>query len=163
MDRTEAGARQLAHRARQRLARADGQRGGVSGADPATHARLTEAFAAAYARGDVETLRRILAEDAVTVNDGGGRASAARNPVYGADRSARFLAGIATRFPVARLERTEFNGAPGVLAIGTDGGVRSAAVAHVSGGRVRRLYMVRTPDKLSTLRARGAAADPGRR
>jgi hypothetical protein len=58
---------------------------------------VTERFLAAAADGDVDALMAALAPDAVLIRDGGGRAKAALRPIAGADKVARFLAGIAPR------------------------------------------------------------------
>src|SRR6516162_5664868 len=56
--------------------------------------RLAAAFRLAVTSGDTGALMRILAEDAVLYSDGGGKRAAALNPIHGADRIARFFAGV---------------------------------------------------------------------
>ena len=56
-------------------------------------------FAAAAKKGDVASLTKLLAEDAVLYSDGGGKRAAALNPIYGADKILRFLAGITRKNP----------------------------------------------------------------
>ena len=50
--------------------------------------------ATALLTGDVQGLMDLLAPDVVVLSDGGGKVSAARRPVQGADAAARFLVGI---------------------------------------------------------------------
>ena len=58
---------------------------------------MTERFFAAVAGGDMEALLAALAPDVVLISDGGGKANAARRPITGADKVARFLVGIAEK------------------------------------------------------------------
>jgi RNA polymerase sigma-70 factor (ECF subfamily) len=46
-------------------------------------------------QGDLEALEQLLADDVVVYRDGGGKAVAARHPVVGAGRVARFMAHVA--------------------------------------------------------------------
>src|SRR5689334_2569286 len=79
LDRTEASCRQLASRAR-RAVRDDRP---PPAAPPDSHARLLQAFGEAVASGDVARLAELLRADAVALTDGGGRKTAARNPIVG--------------------------------------------------------------------------------
>lgn len=111
--------------------------------------RLTGAFLHAAATGDLDGLVRLLAEDAVLLSDGGGKAKAALAPVVGADRVARFLLGIARKAPPGlELRRVRVNGRPGVMA-SRGGRVDNVLTLDVSGGRVAACYIVRNPDKLA--------------
>ena len=95
LQRGEAACRQLAARARAHIEQARPR-------FPASReqgARLAAAFAAAAQGGDVATLAKLLAEDAVLYSDGGGKRIAALKPIYGADKILRFLAGITRKNP----------------------------------------------------------------
>jgi len=78
---TEEAARQLASRARKRIA-ADKRQP----VDDTEHRRLLLAFIDAARSGDIAALESLLAEDVVSIADGGGVANAARFPVAGRDR-----------------------------------------------------------------------------
>ena len=65
---------------------------------PEEEERIVTAFAVATGTGDVEALVKILAADANTYTDGGGVVVAARKPIYGAAKSARFLIGVQRKF-----------------------------------------------------------------
>src|SRR5215207_6692790 len=93
LNRTEAACRQLASRAR----RAVRHGRPVPAAVPENHAYLLQAFSEAVASGDVRQLAELLREDAVAITDGGGRKFAARNPIKGADKVARFFIGLAAK------------------------------------------------------------------
>ena len=91
---TEANARQLHSRARKRVA-ADQRSHQV---DPSQWRTLVERFLAAAQLGDLAGLESLLAADVVSRADGGGKVNAARNPVAGRDRVARYLVGVLERF-----------------------------------------------------------------
>src|SRR5438445_8705 len=91
LDRTDAACRQLATRAR----RAVRDNRPAPAAAPDNHARLLAAFSEAVASGNVSRLAELLREDAVAITDGGGRKTAALNPIIGAEKIARFFIGLA--------------------------------------------------------------------
>jgi len=97
--------------------------------------------------GDLDGLAALLARDVVAISDGGGRVSAARNPVRGADRVLRFLAGIMAKRPGLELTAGEVSGLPGIVM--HDGDVLIGVVTvEVAGGLVSELLLVLNPDKL---------------
>jgi len=142
--RTPAAVRQLAVRARSHVA---------SGAsrievDPGERRRVADAFMAAVAGGDLATLVPVLDPDVMLVSDGGGRVSAARRPVLGADNVARFLLGVARKIrPGDTLLPVSVNGGPGFI-VSHDGSTRLVGALTVSSGRISRIDLVLAPDKL---------------
>ncbi len=97
LDVEEAHARQLALRARRRVGL--DRRAGFA-VDPDRHARLVAHFLHAAAGGDPAKLHELLADDVVAYADGGGKMTAARRPVHGRDRVARYFTGL-VRHPQA--------------------------------------------------------------
>ncbi|HMQ58921.1 MAG TPA: sigma-70 family RNA polymerase sigma factor, partial [Rhizobiaceae bacterium] len=89
--RTPQGCRQLASRARKRVREARPN----PPAPPREAERLTKALLAVMQGGDLAGFAAMLAQDAVLVSDGGGMKAAAPNPILGAERVLRFLAGLA--------------------------------------------------------------------
>src|SRR3954454_23493021 len=89
----EANTRQLVTRARQHIA--DGRRTPVSAAE---QRRLLEAFIAAAQKGDLATLESLFASDVVSYSDGGGVVNAARAPIVGRERVAKFITAFASHF-----------------------------------------------------------------
>lgn len=84
--------------------------------DTAEHRRLLEVFLAAARAGDVGALEDLFAADVVSYTDGDGIKGAARIPVAGHTRVAKFIVAFGPRFwPGASLEWVEANGRPGVL------------------------------------------------
>jgi RNA polymerase sigma-70 factor (ECF subfamily) len=140
---SEANARQLAGRARKRLAAERGER-----VSPAEHRRLLDVFLAAAREGDVAALEELLAADVVSYSDGGGVRGASRVPVRGRTKVARFLAAFAPRFwPGAEVRPVEANGAPAVL-VSAGGSPAALLCLDASAAGVDRLLWVMSPAKL---------------
>lgn len=97
--RTPAACRQLATAARRRL-RADR----ASRAPRTRHDELARVFAEACSGGDLHALIAVLDPAVVLRSDGGGRVSAARRPVFGADAVARFVLGVLRKNPEVQVE-----------------------------------------------------------
>ncbi|MFV2102672.1 RNA polymerase sigma factor SigJ [Micromonospora sp. LOL_024] len=143
LDRSAADCRQLHHRAADRIGR-DQRR---FTADRAEQERLLEAFIAAATEGDLAALTKLVAADATAWSDGGGRVRAARNPVTGADRVARFLLGIRNKGWPLSVHRTELNGQPAAVVLAVNG-FAYAVTLGISAGRITDIYLVVNPDKL---------------
>jgi RNA polymerase sigma-70 factor, ECF subfamily len=154
--RSPAAVRQLAVRARGHVA-AGAPRVDVAAQD---HTRAVAAFLAAAGEGDLAGLVALLDPDVVLTSDGGGQVSAARRPVHGADRVARFLLGLAAKVEhVAQVRLMSLNGGPG-FAFVVDGAVHLVGSLTVVEGRVRRVDLVLAPDKLGRLSAGTSPAAP---
>jgi RNA polymerase sigma-70 factor, ECF subfamily len=149
LDRTEAACRQLASRAR----RAVRDNRPAPARAPDNHARLLQAFGEAVTSGNVAQLAALLREDAVALTDGGGRKAAARNPIIGADKIARFFIGIAAKNAGhdMRIEAAMINGAFGAL-LYLDGELDNTMSMAIDGEKIAAIYIVRNPDKLRHLR-----------
>ena len=149
LGRSEAAVRQMAHRAKEhvhaRQPRFD--------TDRQAQREVTERFFAAVAGGDMEALLAALAPDVVLISDGGGKANAARRPIAGADKVARFLVGIAEKggdIPGLRIEVAEVNGEPAIVGwVGLD--PFGSISLTVSEGRIEQVLVVVNPDKLAGL------------
>jgi RNA polymerase sigma-70 factor, ECF subfamily len=154
LGRTEAACRQLAARAR----RAVRDERPAPPAPPDSHARLLTAFCQAAASGDITTLAGLLREDAIAITDGGGRKSAALNPIRGADKIIRFLIGIAGKNAGVdiRIVPMQINGTAGAL-IYLDGEIDHTLSMAIDGDKIAAIYLVRNPDKLRHVS--GAASD----
>lgn len=148
-----AAARQLASRARRAVA--DGSPRHT--ADPAEQRRVLAAFIAATQTGDLDGLLAVLAPDVVMIGDSGGLAPAARNPVTGALKVARFLLGLLRRAggQPLRTEAVRVNGALGLLVEAGDGGpapapapVRMVIAFSIADGRITGVFDQLNPAKL---------------
>ncbi|NBC17605.1 MAG: RNA polymerase sigma-70 factor [Bacteroidetes bacterium] len=115
------------------------------------HARLVDRFLAACRDGDMEGLLDVLADDVTLTTDGGGKVLAALRPIVTSDKVARFMLGILRKAPSdLRVERATINGRPGFIAF-RGAAVDGAWAFEVGDGRIRRIYVVRNPDKLRHL------------
>jgi RNA polymerase sigma-70 factor, ECF subfamily len=140
--------RQLASRARRHVK----EQGPRFAATPDEHERAVQAFAQAVAEGDLDALTAVLDPDVVWTSDGGGQANALRTPIRGADRVARAWDGLRRKFSLQPTPQpVEVNGRLGLVIDGTDG-VRSVLSFVVEDGRIKRLDVVRNPDKLRRVR-----------
>src|SRR5882762_1033642 len=101
----EANVRQLVSRARKHIA--DGRRKSVSSNE---QRRLLEAFIGAAQKGDMAGLEGLFAEDVVSYSDGGGIVRAARFPVSGRERVAKFIATASHFWKGVTLAWVETNG-----------------------------------------------------
>jgi RNA polymerase sigma-70 factor (TIGR02957 family) len=149
LGRSEAAVRQLAHRAREHV---EARRPRFD-TDRRAQQEVTERFFAAAAGGDLEALVSALAPDVVLISDGGGKASAARRPIVGADKVARFLVGIVAQgmeIPGLRTRIVDVNGAPAVVAWVDDEPFVSVSPV-VADGRIAQVLVVVNPDKLAGL------------
>jgi RNA polymerase sigma-70 factor (TIGR02957 family) len=144
---SEVGSRQLLSRARRRMAGPPSR----LETSPTRRRRLVERFLAAAQAGDLRGLEEVLAEDVTVWSDGGGEVSAARRPVAGRARVARFVAGIADRArrePGLLLTFDEVNGQPALLSW-TGGSLAAVFAFDVAGGRVHAIRAVLNPAKLA--------------
>ncbi len=135
LELSPANARQIAKRARDRVG------------DPARHRsvsreeqqRLTVAFLAAAHAGDVDRLRALLTADAVQWSDGGGSGNVARSPIAGAERIARFYAGVRRNGAMPRELMPRFvlvNGELGVRLATPAGEHYAITVLEIADGRI---------------------------
>jgi RNA polymerase sigma-70 factor (ECF subfamily) len=148
LETSEANARQLGTRARAHIDRE--RKTVVSGAE---RERLLAAFIAAAQSGDLETLESVLAEDVMALSDGGGVVQAARKPVVGRDRVARFLLGVLEKFASdLRPQPFTANGEIGVRGV-RDDGFEVFWTADFTAHGVSRIYIVMNPEKVAGLTA----------
>jgi RNA polymerase sigma-70 factor, ECF subfamily len=147
MGRTSAGCRQLASRARQRIA----DRRQRFDADEQHGRALTRQFVTACGTGDLQGLMGLLADDVVVWTDGGGKVRAAMRPVTGSRRSSRFLLNVAKKVHGIPQETT-LNGQPAMVFI-DDQQVVAALSLDILEARIVGVRVVSNPDKLARLTA----------
>jgi RNA polymerase sigma-70 factor, ECF subfamily len=143
--KSEAACRQIAHRARQRVR-------ATHAVTPRPQQRAVAArFAAALVAGDIDELLAVLSPGVQLVSDGGADHHAARRPVVGPDRVARFLTNISRRTAGSTtVHEVELNGEPGFVAWRGHRAVM-AVVLEVDGDRIAAVRVVVNPDKLAAL------------
>jgi len=154
LDVTPANARQLVSRARKHLA--SDQRAEVP---PAAYRRLLETFLQAARTGDVGTLERLLAEDAVSLSDGNGIRGVARVPVTGRGRVATFVVAFRVRrfWEGTEVEWVEANGRPAAV-LRTGGAPVAVLTAHATDAGIEQLQWQLNPDKIRAFLRSGGRA-----
>lgn len=138
---SEVNCRQLLRRARTRIMIPAQTR------SPDDHELVRRFFAAAN-KGDLESLENLLAADVTVWGDGGGKATAARRPVVGAPKVARYFSGLLTNFGAdVDITFAEVNGSPAIL--GWGGPVLlGVMVAQIADGVIANFHVTTNPDKL---------------
>ncbi|MGH4030502.1 RNA polymerase sigma-70 factor [Actinomycetota bacterium Odt1-20B] len=145
LDLSEANCRQLYGRAVRRVA---GERPRFEATEERRR-QLVESFVAAAREGDLAGLERLLAADAVWWSDGGGKVTAARRPLVGRERIARFLVGGWEKFATGMdLSYAEVNGAPALVGRFAGALVGLAVFECAGDGSLVAVRTVVNPDKL---------------
>ncbi|MEU1620808.1 RNA polymerase sigma factor SigJ [Streptomyces sp. NPDC005722] len=147
LDASGPAARQLASRARRKVAEA---RQSTPQASRAERERLLIAFRAAYEAGDLAGLVRLLHPEAVYVTDGGGRVVTARKLVHGGARIARLMLGLLSRWRPERIDLVEVGGEPALLHRRA-GRVFSVDTVEIRDGLITAYRRVVNPDKIAHL------------
>src|SRR5258708_1504475 len=111
-DKSENNCRQIVRRARQHL----GVHRSLYPASREQQDAILHQFLRACRDGDMNGLLDLFANDIVMYSDSGGKAPAARNPIYGEDRVARLLLGFLRKAPENYRSRVALiNGQPGLI------------------------------------------------
>ncbi|ANY17523.1 RNA polymerase sigma-70 factor [Bordetella pseudohinzii] len=148
LDKTEAAARQLVHRARQQL-----RRGAPRQSVPrATLQRLLLAFSEAMQRSDFHGLHALLSEDAELIGDGGGKVSSFASLVGGKRLAQLFYAGKRRYREALHTRVVQVNGQWTLLRF-VDGALESVQSYDTDGERLTRVLVQRNPDKLARIAA----------
>jgi RNA polymerase sigma-70 factor (ECF subfamily) len=159
VQRSPSAARQIAGRARQRV-RAGRPRVET---EPEDVEALSAAFFGAVVEGDLERLTAMLTDDVVHVSDGGPDRHAARRPVVGPDRVARFLANLARRGiePDDEFHEVVVNGQAATY-ITRRGEPFLLIVLTWRGRRIAEVLAIVAPDKLARFHRRWTDVTLGR-
>jgi RNA polymerase sigma-70 factor (TIGR02957 family) len=148
---TVASARQLVSRARKHLESA--RKAEVAAT---AQRRLLEAFLVAAQKGDVSALERLFAEDVVSTTDGNGVKLAARIPVAGRSRVAKFVAAFSSHFWIGKtIDWVELNGQPAAT-ISEEGVVTTVAMITAEDDGIRQIHWIMSPGKLGHVAPVGA-------
>ena len=146
IEKTPANVRQIAKRARDHA----GDPSRSREVSEEERERLANAFLTATVSGDVEQIRDLLAADAIMYTDGGGVVTAARKPIYGADKISRFLVGIQRKdaYPTDLVfTQVRVNGDPGVRVDSASEGFINIAAIEVADGAVQALRFFSNPER----------------
>ena len=147
LGRSEDACRQLAVRARRKLREAPTR----ERASDAELLATAAAFVGAVMSGDLQAVRAMLTPSAVLISDGGPNRHAARRPVVGPDRIARFVVNIGKRAgPVLEFVPAWVNGRPGVL-LSRHGVPYMVTALDIVDGKINRYWSFLNPDKLHSI------------
>ncbi len=150
--KSEEATRQIAVRARRKVRASEGD---VRPAAAADHLAMVTQFVSAISSGDEIKLRALLSAGSVLTSDGGAARHAARRPVVGPERIARFLINISKRLLTlvghdVSIQPCVVNGSPGLVAI-VDDQPYWVATFDVRDGLIDRFYTMVNPDKLTRI------------
>lgn len=149
---SEAGARQLASRARKAVTAEPPPQ-----PDPA-HNEVVGKLLAAMASGDLEAVVALLHPDVVFTGDSNGKAPTAVQVIHGADKVVRFMFGLAQRYGPSMFTAYQLGFVNGELGIYTAGcpasdGYREMApritAVTVRDGKVSALWDIANPEKFT--------------
>jgi len=149
IERDTAACRQLAARARTHVREArprfavEKQRG----------LEIAHAFFDASRSGDMTALGAMLAADVSLHSDGGGKRSAAIQPIFGRRlvvQVQKALAVLFRKYGSALVRTSLINGLPGFITREADGELQTTAL-EIEAGRITAIYVMRNPDKLRHL------------
>lgn len=149
LQKSEGNCRQIFARARRRIEAGKPR----FDADRKAQQELAVKFFDAAGRGDMTSLVNFLAEDAIFYGDGGGKAHAYPQPIYGRERVRLVLQSI---FKIGRqlnatIQFTRINGQPGILSFDAEGRLINIMALDIAGGVVHAVRSIVNPDKLDHL------------
>ncbi len=112
------------------------------------HSHIVHQFLDAYKRGDMESLLSLFAHDVALYTDGGGKARAARKPLYGAFKAARFLLAVKPKAPeMFEYHLAHINGQPGIIKY-QQGAPFSVWAFDIAEQKIREVNVIVNPEKL---------------
>ncbi len=142
----EANARQLVTRARKHIT--DERR---VPANDAERQRLLVALVSAARKGDLAELEQLFVSDIVSYSDGGGVVTAARIPILGRARVAKFISSFASHFWIGvTLSPMKTNGQPSVLISRGDTVIALVSIDASEQG-IGQIMWIMNPAKLAAI------------
>ncbi|WP_277590864.1 RNA polymerase sigma factor SigJ [Pseudomonas chlororaphis] len=117
--------------------------------EPSRQQQLLSAFHSAITSGSTQGLAAMLSEDVELCADGGGKASAIRETLYGVEAVLGFVGESLSRYwREYQWQEVEINGGRGVVLRGEGEVVAVVSFGYDVEGRVNRVFIVRNPEKL---------------
>lgn len=148
IDKSESNCRKIAERARNlvREKRPEFDKNGNE------KSHLIRSFVEAIRNRDMPKIEHLLAEDAIMYTDGGGKITAARKPVQGVEKIAKFITGGPKELAQPyRIEFKEINGEPGMV-LWAEEQLHNVWSFHIEKGKIKSVYVVLNPDKLEHIK-----------
>lgn len=142
--------RQVVHRAKQHL-RSHKPR---IESTPQQKAKVVESFLECWQQGNLSELISIMTEDTVFVSDGGGKVTAARYPLKGSQKVARFLLALrrSRLIPPMTSQFAYVNEQPGIVNSVEDN-PQSVFSFEFKECRIQTIFAVANPEKLDSMRS----------
>jgi RNA polymerase sigma-70 factor (ECF subfamily) len=154
---TEANAKVVLLRARHKMKEYDKNRAILTPARKEATRRALEQFLLYLNTRDAAKLEGLLAEDVLSLSDGGGEMRAALNPIRGRNKVLRLILGLAAKSASEpRFVLRSLNGLPAVLVEDPNSTTTNATryTLHIEvddAGRINGLHAVMVPRKLTAL------------
>jgi RNA polymerase sigma-70 factor (ECF subfamily) len=147
LNKSEATCRQMVHRAQVRVQ----QERPRFEVPQDTHRDLLAKFMQAAGKGDLAAMKAMMSDEVQLVADGGGKVSSFLHMLHGAGRVAGTYWSLEHKFPSQVVYRPALiNGEPGLLRY-VGGKIESAQSFIVDAGRIVAVFIMRNPDKLTTV------------
>lgn len=153
LEKSPANCRQIFHRARQAL---QGKRARFE-PEPERQHQLLLGFLSASQAGDMAALTSLLAQDAVSWSDGGGKVQSSLKPIHGQQAVARFWLRAHFWLSLARenqqpltLTLAEINGSPAIL-FWEKGSLAAVISLTLNSVGIQEIYALLNPEKLTYL------------
>lgn len=112
--------------------------------------QLVLRFLHAAATGDMQGLFAMLADDIVLYTDGGGKVSAAAKPIASSQRVFAYIQGLLAKYP-GTVRLVKINGQLGFVLSSPAEPFPTIVSLECQGDRVRRIFLLRNPDKMRHL------------
>jgi RNA polymerase sigma-70 factor, ECF subfamily len=113
------------------------------------HEHLLRTLVEAARHGDLASLERLFAADVVSTTDGNGVVNAARKPLTGSSRVAKLM-GNTHFWREVTFASIQANGQPAIL-LYRDGVLMAFGTLELENDRIRQIFWVMNPDKLTTI------------
>jgi RNA polymerase sigma-70 factor (ECF subfamily) len=147
LEKSPSNCRQIFHRAKQAL---QDQRARFH-PEPQRQRQLLLGFLSASQAGNMDALTGMLAQDAITWADGGGKVQTVPRPIYGQQAVARFWLGVARKGPrLLTYSAEEINGEPAML-FWDEGQLYGVLSLTVSAAGIQDICALLNPEKLTYL------------
>lgn len=110
---------------------------------------LVAAFIEAVQAGDLTEIEQMLAKEAVFYSDGGGKVTAARKPIQGAVKIAKFMVNIQKGVTqTISVTFRDINGEPGIV-LYLDDQLNNVWSFHIEDDKIQNIFVVLNPEKLA--------------
>lgn len=117
--------------------------------DTKSHRELLHAFLRAHQQGDIKSLASLLKKDITVYSDGGGKASAAFNPITGLDNVMQLLEAISRMKEVQAqtVQIVRINGRHGLVFVSNQ---EPETIFYFDADEMcfSKMYIIRNPDKI---------------